>query len=262
MDDIKEEFTKGIIVNRVSSSKQNPVLQRKDCLEFAERKKIKVIKIFEEIASAGKSKQKAIYEAEAMAIKEHACIILWKFDRGFRNKRDFANFMLKMYELHNIKVYSVREEWVSMLWDVIENFDFSQIPYPYNESVQDQLKSSWKLIVKIIGKVAEDEILDKGARVRNAVRKTTGKRTLSYKGNIWGRKRLSKKVINQIVELRLQGKSIREISREVIYYDKNNHPKNVSVAGVHKILTENQDIKSSQKPMLINLRNNEQEVKQ
>lgn len=230
---------KAIIVNRVSSKKQDPTLQRKDCLSFAEKKGLEVIRIYEEQASAGKSKQKSIYEAEQLAIKENACIIVWKYDRSFRNKKDFAEFMLRMYELHNIKVYSVQEEWVNMLWDIAESFDYSKIPYPYNESMKEQFKLNWKLMIRIIGKMAEDEIKDKGARVKLAVRKTEGQSTKSYKGNTWGRKPLSQEVINKVLALRKEGKSIREISKLVIYWDKNKHSKNISVAGVHKLLMQN-----------------------
>jgi len=230
---------KGIIVNRVSSKKQDETLQLKDCEEICKEKNIDVIKVFSEVASAGKSKQKCIHEAEVLAIKNDACIIVWKYDRAFRNKKDFAEFMLRMYELHNIKVYSVQEQWVSMLWELTETIDFSQIPYPFNEKLKEDMKSNWKLVIKIIGKIAEDEILDKGARVRLAVRKTEGKPTKSYKGNRWGRKPMSKKVIGEIMELHSQGKSIREIASSVKYWDKNNNQRNVSVAGVHKLIKEN-----------------------
>lgn len=230
---------KAIIVNRASSQKQNPALQEKDCLALAERKGYEVIKILTEIASAGKSKQKSIYEAEQLAIKEKADIIVWKYDRAFRNKKDFADFMLKMYELYNIKVYSVQEEWVNELWNITEMPELTNIPFPYNESVKEQLKSTWKLMVRIIGLMAEEEIKDKGARVRLAVIKKQGEKTKSYKGNVWGRKPLSQNIINKIMELHKQGKSIRQISKEVIYWDKNGHSRNISVAGVHKILKEN-----------------------
>lgn len=230
---------KAIIVNRVSSTKQNPELQLKDCLIFCERKNLEVIKTYSEIASAGKSKQKQIYEAEQLAIKEGACIVVWKYDRSFRNKKDFAEFMLKMFELYNIKVYSVQEEWVSMLWDMTENIDFDKIPYPFNESMKEQFKSNWRLMIKVIGKMAEDEIKDKGSRVRNAVIKKNGK-TLSYKGNVWGRKKsLSKNIIKQVLELKSKGLSLREIRDSVFYYDNNRNRKNISLGSVQKIVAEN-----------------------
>ena len=221
----------------MSSVGQNEKLQEKDCLAFAESKKMNVIRIFSEVASAGKSKQKQIYEAEKLAIKVKADIIVWKYDRSFRNKKDFANFMLKMYELHNIKIYSVQEQWVNMLWEVGENIDYDKIPYPFNEKLREDMKSNWKLMIKIIGKSAEDEIRDKGARVKLAVVKTEGKPTKSYKGNKWGRKSLSKQTINKVIELHKQGKSMREIANEVVYYDSQRNERQISKSAVHKIVT-------------------------
>ncbi len=236
---------KAIIVNRVSTAKQNPELQLKDCLAFCQKKNLEVIKVFSEIASAGKSKQKQIYEAEKLAIKEKADIVVWKYDRSFRNKKDFANFMLRIYELQGIKVYSVQEEWVNMLWEISESFDFEKIPYPYNEAIREQLKLNWKLMIKIIGKMAEDEIKDKGARVKLSVIKEQGKPTKSYKGNRWGRKSLSQSTINQVLELHNQGKKIREIASVVFYYDKNRNQKNLSIGSVHKIISNKINVGAS-----------------
>lgn len=229
---------KAVIVNRVSSSKQNPTLQLNDCLNFCKRKNFEVIKVLSEVASAGKSKQKQIYEAEQIAIKENAVIVVWKYDRSFRNKKDFANFMLNLYELHNIKVYSVQEEWVNMLWELSESFDYEKIPYPYNEAIKEQLKLNWKLMIKIVGKIAEDEIKDKGARVKLAVVKQEGKPTKSYKGNRWGRKGISEKTKKEILEAHNNGLSIRGIADSVFIWDKNNHRKNISRGVVHKTLQD------------------------
>ncbi len=230
---------KAILVNRVSTSSQDYKLQEKDCLEFAKKKDLEVIKIFGEVASAGKSKQKLIFEAQALAIKEDACIIVWKYDRSFRNKKDFANFMLRMYKIHNIKVYSVQEEWVNMLWESSEKI--AGIPEPYYSHVKEQMKLNWELMIKIIGKMAEDEIKDKGARVKLAVVKKTGKKTKSYKGNVWGRKSLSKKTIQEVLDLKKSGMSIREIADSVFYWDKNNNRKAVSKSAVHKLLNGGKD---------------------
>ena len=233
------KMNKAIIVNRVSSKKQNPILQEKDCIDFAEKKGYDVIKIFQEIASAGKSKQKSIHEAEELAIKEKADIIVWKYDRSFRNKKDFADFMLRMYELYNIKVYSVQEEWVNMLWEMTEiKLNLGENNEHFEEKLKKDLKSNWILMIKIIGKLAEDEIKDKGARVRLAVKKKNGQ-TISYKGNLWGRpKKINEKIIKEVLEL-TNNMSVREIAQSVWYYDKNRNQKFISPSAVHKIIKEN-----------------------
>lgn len=224
---------------RVSSKKQEAKLQLKDCLEFCKKKDFEVIKIFSEIASAGKSKQKQIHEAEKLCIKEKANLVVWKYDRPFRNKKDFVDFMLRFYESHNLKVYSVQEEWVNMLWEIGENIDYDKIPYPFNESVREDLKAKWKLMIKIIGKMAEDEIRDKGSRVRNAVVKKKGTITKSYKGNIWGRSALPIKTQKEIIQLHQDNPtmSIRELADSIYYWDKNAHKKFVSKSAVHKLIS-------------------------
>jgi len=229
---------KAIILNRVSSKKQNEQLQLKDCEDFCSRKNFNIIRVFSEVASAGKSKQKMIFEAEQLAIKEKACIVVWKYDRSFRNKKDFSDFMLKMYEIYNIKIYSVQEEWVNMLWEISESFDYEKIPYPYNESMREQFKLNWKLMIKIIGKMAEDEIRDKGARVKLAVRKNPSGKTKSYKGNMWGRKPISQKSKDDVLELHQSGLSIRKIAAQVFYWNKDNNKKFLSTGAVHKIIAE------------------------
>ena len=202
----------------------------------------KTKEIFQETASAGKSKQKQIHEAKQLAIKENACIIVWKYDRSFRNKKDFVSFMLEMYELHNIKVYSVQEEWVSMLWEITESIDTSKIPEPYDVMFKDQFKLMWKNMIRIIGKIAEQEIKDKGARVRLAVKKNKKGETVSYKNHKWGRKSLPKNISKEIIEKHKQGMSIREIADSVWYWDKNRNQKFVSKSFVHKSLQQGDSI--------------------
>ena len=65
--------------------------------------------------------------------------------------------------------------------------------------------------------------------------------TKSYKGNKWGRPLL--KGVEERFELYefiglkdKNGKTMREISKEVYYWDKNNHKKFVSIGFVHKLL--------------------------
>ena len=85
---------------------------------------------------------------------------------------------------------------------------------------------------------AYTESLVKSERVKMAVRKDKKGRTISYKGNKWGRKRLPKQTINRVLELHKLGYPIRSIQKNVNVYDKNRNPKPISVGAVHKIITE------------------------
>jgi len=96
-----------------------------------------------------------------------------------------------------------------------------------------------RLDVNIMGWIAQDESDKKSKRVKAAIRKENGI-TKSYKGNKWGRKSL--KVDGEILELRKEGKTIREIQRIVFYWDKNNHKKFVSVGYIHKILKGKENV--------------------
>jgi DNA invertase Pin-like site-specific DNA recombinase len=88
-----------------------------------------------------------------------------------------------------------------------------------------------------MGWLAEDESKKKSERIRASIRKRNGK-TISYKGNRWGRKGLPKQTKDRIIELHLQGKSIRDISAQVFYTDKNKNMKPVSKSAVHKTLAQ------------------------
>jgi hypothetical protein len=59
------------------------------------------------------------------------------------------------------------------------------------------------------------------------------KPTVSYKGNRWGCKPISKQVRNKIMEQHKAGYSIRKIASQVNIYDsnKNGHP--ISIGAVH-----------------------------
>ena len=59
----------------------------------------------------------------------------------------------------------------------------------------------------------------------------------SYNGNRWGRKELN--LDKKIITLCDKGKTYRQITEEVFYWDKNNHKKLVSIKYVHKVISKN-----------------------
>jgi DNA invertase Pin-like site-specific DNA recombinase len=94
------------------------------------------------------------------------------------------------------------------------------------------------LMLQIMGWLSEEESLKKSERVKLAIKKREGQ-TYSKFGNKWGRKPLSQNVINEVLKLHKEGLSIRQITKQAFYWDKNNNKKFVSVAGVHKIIKGN-----------------------
>ena len=95
------------------------------------------------------------------------------------------------------------------------------------------------LMLQVMGWLAEEESTKKSQRVKLAVRKTKGKDTKSYKGNKWGRKSIqTNRLKEDVLKLKESGLTIREIVKNVYYYDKNNNKKNPSRSLVHKLLKE------------------------
>ena len=232
---------KGIIYLRTSTKDQHPELQLKDCQEFARSHDIEVIGVLQEQSSAYKNKgniKKRLEWQKIISLAKHKeidCIVLWHYDRCFRNREKFFKFMLEMFELNNVRVYSQQQQYVTELWDMSNNLP--DIPAPWDILIKDIMKSLWKSTLHIIGKASEEESSKKSNRVKMAVRKLEGKPTTSYKGNVWGRKSLSKQTINKVLELHKQGLSIRSIVSKVTYWDSNNHKKQISRGAVHKIVS-------------------------
>lgn len=229
---------KAIIKTRVSTEGQEDKLQEDDCIAFCKEKGLDVMEIISEKASAFK-RGKARPEWErcielAKTNKWH--IVLWRYDRAFRNREEFYKFMKVMFEVYGVKIYSVKEPSILSLWDLM---DKQNIEDPVqSELIRGILKVLWNFLIQNAGEEAEQESLKKSQRVRLSVVKD-GRVTKSYKGNKWGRKPLDQKIISAILEASSSGKSITEICKTITYWDSNNREKNVSRGVVHKILKSN-----------------------
>jgi len=215
-----------VIYLRTSTEEQNPKLQLKDCIELAKKLGLNDYEVLEEYGSAFKdnvkrpvldSIQKAIWKDKT--VKN---IIIWDFDRLFRNRIKTIEF-IRNYGKIGLKVYSCRQDWFQAI---------EKMPIPFNEMMKD-------LMLQMIGWIAEEESQKKSDRIKNAVRKNKKGITVSYKGNRWGKKLLSKVARQKILELHKEGYTMRMIAKNVTYADKNNNMKNVSLGIVHKTITEN-----------------------
>jgi len=201
---------KTIIYLRTSTAEQNPQNQLKDCESICEGE----YEVVEEKQSAFKDTDRAKFNAvrERIKKKEINHLIVWDWDRLFRNRKKFIEFF-KFCDLYGCKIHSFRQQYFE---------DFYKIPPPFDEIVSN-------LILNLMGHVAEEESKKKGERVKIAYENRKGR---------WGRKSLSKGTIKEVLEKKKQGLSIREISDSVFYWDKNRNQKKVSVGAVHKILHE------------------------
>jgi len=147
-------------------------------------------------------------------------IFVWDLDRLFRNRLRLKEFFI-LCRTFKVSVHSFNQSWLD---------DLNKVPPPFDEIVIE-------LLINITGWLGQEESSKKSNRVKMAVRKRNGL-TLSYKGNRWGRKPFPKQTIDRVMELHKRGMSVREISKNVNVYDKNNNSRPISKSAVHKITTE------------------------
>ena len=195
---------------RTSTDEQNPENQLKDCLSMFEgeyysyKDKQSAYKDNVERENFNNLKK----EIKSRKIKD---LYVWDLDRLFRNRKKLISFF-KFCDMYGCKIHSFRQKFLENLHTLQE---------PFNEVIFD-------IFIQILGWMAEDESKRKSDRVKLAIRKKEGK-TLSYKGNVWGRSSISTFKKNQITKLSKEGKSIRQISKIL----------NLSVGTVHKYLPIN-----------------------
>ncbi len=209
-----------IIYIRTSTDEQTPENQIKSC----EKLGIGEYELFQDKQSAFTDiKNREGFEKARQLIKRGSIkhFIVWDLDRIYRNRIRLKEFF-QYCKLYNCEIHSVNQQWLEEL---------NKIPAPFNEIMHD-------LMLNLMGWLAEDESKKKSERVKLAIRKTSGGITKSHNGKKWGRKSISKKIKQEILDLRKSGMSIREIADSVFYRDKNSNKKNVSRGYVHKTLQE------------------------
>ena len=251
---------KVIIYLRTSTKDQNPELQREECIRFCTEKSLEVVEVVSEQGSAYKLEKvrKKWGAVVKRAKKEKLNVVVWRYDRAFRNREEFYKFMKVIFEVYRKRVYSVKETSITDFWNMI---DTTKIENPvFQELMTNLLKSLWDFMIKQAGEEAEEESRTKSQRVKLASRRICPKcgkknsgniktcikckenlediKLVSYKGKKWGRKKL-KRLDTRIIEAYQEGKTMREICEEIYYWDKSNHKKNVSIGLVHKTLKEN-----------------------
>ena len=230
------EMNKSIIYIRTSTKEQNPELQRQECIDFSTRMGLDLIEVVSEQSSAYKiDKKRPKWESLVeRAKKEKLSIVLWKYDRAFRNREEFFKFIKVMFEVYGVKVYSVTEPSILSFWEMMDK-SHSDNPI-FNELLNGIFKAMWDFMIQQAGEQAEEESKKKSDRVKLAVRKEDGV-TKSYKGNKWGYHSLSKEVDKNIIRLFKEGKTYRNICKEVFYWDKSRNKRFVSIGYISKIVS-------------------------
>jgi len=212
-----------IIYLRTSTEEQNPENQLKDCEALAQRLNLIDYDVIKDKISGWKEIEREGFDnlKKAISNKQVDNLLCWDLDRLFRNRKRLIAFF-EYCKAYDCKIYSFRQDWLESI---------NKITPPFNEIVHS-------LMLQVMGWLSEEESNKKSERTKNAVRREQGV-TRSYKGNKWGRKSLSRDVIDVVVSLNKQGISIRDIAKQVTYWDKNNNQKYISRSAVHKIITKN-----------------------
>lgn len=217
---VLEQQPEYIIYLRTSTDEQNPENQLKDVQTIAKKDSV----VLTETRSAWKNdSQRERFNIILNLIKKGKLkeLYVWDLDRIYRNRKKLIEFF-QLCRIQKCSVHSFRQQWLG---------DLAKIPPPFNEMMFD-------LMLQVMGWLAEEESNKKSERVKNAIRYKEG-RAYSRNGKEWGRNPLSNNTILKVLELNKEGKSIRQIAREVTFWDKNGNKKNVSKSAVHKIITKN-----------------------
>jgi len=202
-------MNKTIIYLRTSTEEQTPENQLRDCLTLVSGDYKKV----EEKQSAFSDKVRPLFELIKKEIIEGKVkhLIVWDWDRLFRNRKKLKQFF-ELCKMYKCQVHSYRQKFFE---------DFYKIPAPFDEIMQE-------LVLSLMGWMAEDESKKKSERVKIAYKNRKKK---------WGRKPLEN-VESKVIKLYKEGKSLREISSEVYYWDSSRNKKYVSKSAVHKIIAK------------------------
>lgn len=206
---------------RTSTEEQEPENQIRDIETIGGKNYV----LFQDKQSAWKDDkerpefEKLRKEIQSKKINE---LYVWDLDRLFRNRKRLLAFF-EFCKTFNCKIFSFRQKFLVSLQNL-------NLPEGFEWIAEMHINN----FLQILGWIAEDESDKKSQRVRLAVRKKDGEPTLSYKGNKWGRKNISTQAKNKIISLWREGKTIRQISKEITW----DNGKNVSIGVVHKYISQ------------------------
>jgi hypothetical protein len=224
-----------IILIRTSTKEQNPKLQLNECKEFNKSKDWDCIKVFERQESAYKNEE-GVWKEEIEFAKNNEVkhIVVWNMDRFSRLPEEKVLSQVKILStIYNLQVHAVHGDvWSEIVESIGKLKDMGFI----GEAISEFLE---KLLRGLEFQRANRESKVKSERVKLAVRKKEDEVTKSYKGNKWGRKSIqTNRLREEVLKLKETGLTIRDISKQIYYYDKNNNKKNPSPSLVHKLLNK------------------------
>ena len=197
------------IYTRVSTEKQDYENQLVQLKEFCKKSDYTIYKIFAETISGKESNRpefkKMMQEASQ---RKFEGIVVWALDRFTR-------------------------EGTMQVWGYLQRLDNYKVKFiSYSEpyfNTEDGMARD--ILISIMGTLAKQE------RIKISERTKAGLQVARMKGIKLGKKPVSEKVKQEIVKLREQGKSFRDICKEVWYWDDKRNKHYVSMGFVHKTLS-------------------------
>lgn len=225
---------KAVIYARTSTKEQTPELQLKDCEAYIQKRGFTQVKVFLEQASAWKSEgERPVFNEMLAYVKTPSngvrYIVVWNMDRFSRQPEDIVLSQIKMLSLvHNVQVVAVNGDAWS---ELVEHIGGLQAMGFIGKALSEFLET---VLRGFEHQRAYRESLLKSERIHLAMRKRQGK-TVSYKGNVWGRRSLPKQTQERIIELYNGGMSMNLISKTVKTY-QGDREKFVSLGVVHKTI--------------------------
>lgn len=202
-----------IIYLRTSTEEQNPENQLADCQRINSYGEAEVIEDKQSAWKDNKERPGLELIKKKIIAGEVKHLIIWDFDRLFRNANNFKIY-LEFLNAYKIKLHSFRQSFME---------DLNKVPEPWGQIV-------YGMLIQIFGWLAEEESKKKSERVKIA--------HANHKGSKWGRPGIPEKTRLEVVKLFKEGKSIRQISEAVVYWDKSRHERKISRGAVHKIITD------------------------
>ncbi len=205
-----------IVYIRTSTTEQTPELQLRDIYTMVSKDESDVIS---EKKSAWKESRKRHGYIKLVQLIEKGKITdlyCWDLDRLHRNRLHLKELFEKC-KYYNVTIHSFRQQWLEKLNAIIP---------PWGDITKEML-------INVIGWLGEEESNKKSERVKLAVRKVEGQPTVSKQGKKWGRCKITDDDFDKkVLELHNEGKSIRDIRKEIIETDG----KKVSVTTIYNII--------------------------
>jgi len=198
------------LYTRVSTTKQEYENQLAQLKTFCGSKGWEVISEYSETIS-GKESNRPIFKEmlDDAGKRKFDAIVVWALDRFTREGTEKVWYYLSLLNSYGVRFVSYQEPFF--------NTD--------NEMVRD-------ILISVMGTLAKQE------RLRIGMRTKAGLERARAKGVKLGKPKVKGKAIQRILELGKEGKSIRQICKEVYYWDKSRRKRFVSVGLVHKTLSK------------------------